>query len=99
MKTNDNLWFTQHWDSEISHTVLIVKKEIFQIKILDEMNFFLIILCMLIPFKVFIYYSYTFLWSSDIPIFLWQSLKSCWTEIEGNHFDVRTNSWKGLSQV
>ena len=37
------------------HTILIVKKQIFQIKILNEVNFFLIIICILIEFKVFIY--------------------------------------------
>ena len=37
------------------HTILIVKKQIFQIKILNEVNFFLIIICILIQFKVFIY--------------------------------------------
>ena len=37
------------------HTPLIVKKHKSQIKILDEINFFLIIIYMLIQLKVFIY--------------------------------------------
>ena len=37
------------------HNILIVKKQIFQIKIFNEINFFLIIICILTQLKVFIY--------------------------------------------
>ena len=48
------------------HTVLIFKKLIFQIKILNEINLFLIIICILLQFKVFIYSPRKFIWSTDI---------------------------------
>ena len=38
-----------------SHKVLIVKKQMFYIKILNKINLFLFIICILIQFKVFIY--------------------------------------------
>ena len=37
------------------HTVFIVSKQIFKIKILKEINFLLIIIYILLQFKVFIY--------------------------------------------
>ena len=49
------------------HTVLIDKKQIFQMKILDEINFFIIII--LIQLILVIYspcYRKKFLWSTDI---------------------------------
>ena len=40
----------------VKSTILIVKKKIYQIKLLNEINFFLIIICILIQFKVSIYF-------------------------------------------
>ena len=48
------------------HIILIVKKQFFQMKILNKINFFLIIICILIQFKVFIYSPWKFIWSTDI---------------------------------
>ena len=48
------------------HTILIIKKVIFQIKILNEINIFPIIICILIQFKVFNYSPWKFIWSTDI---------------------------------
>ena len=48
------------------HIGLIVKKLFFQIKKLNEINFFLIITYILIQFKVFIYSPWKFMWSTDI---------------------------------
>ena len=47
-----NHYCTQLWDGEISqtlHTVLSVLNQIFQLKISDEIHFFLIIIYKLIP--------------------------------------------------
>ena len=48
------------------HIDLITKKLFFQIKKLNESNFFLIIIYILIQFKVFIYSPWKFIWSTDI---------------------------------
>ena len=48
------------------HIDLITKKLIFQIKKLNESNFVLIIIYILIQFKVFIYSLWKFRWSTDI---------------------------------
>ena len=50
IEINGNLYFTQNWDGEISQ-----KKLLFQIKKLNQSNFFLIIIYILIQFKMFIY--------------------------------------------
>ena len=48
------------------HIGLIAKEQFFQIKKLNESNFFLIIIYILIKFKVFIYIPWKFIWSTDI---------------------------------
>ena len=48
-------FFTVKLPKKYVHTVLIFKKQVFQIKKLNEVNFFLIIIYILIQFKVFIY--------------------------------------------
>ena len=51
---------------KIIHSVLIAKKQIFQLKILDEINSFLIRIYILIRFKVFIHSPRKFIWSTNI---------------------------------
>ena len=48
------------------HIDFITKKLFFQIKKLNESNFFLIIIYILIQFKVFIYCPWKFIWSTGI---------------------------------
>ena len=48
------------------HIIFIVSKKNFQIKILNEINFLLIIIYTLLQFKVFIYSPPKFLRSTDI---------------------------------
>ena len=48
------------------HIDLIAKKLFFQMKKLNESNFFLIIIYILIQSKVFIYSPWKFIWSTDI---------------------------------
>ena len=48
------------------HINLITKKLFFQIKKLNESNFFLIIIYILIQFKVFLYSPWKLMWSTDI---------------------------------
>ena len=50
IEINGNLCFNQNWYSETK-----TKKQIFQIKILKGINFFLIIICMLIQFSVYLF--------------------------------------------
>ena len=56
-----NLYFTLNL-----HTVLTVKKKIFQITIVNEINSFLIIICIIIQFKMSIYSPRNFVWSTEI---------------------------------
>ena len=67
IEINGNLYFMQNWDSEISqkstHRCL---NTIFSDKKLNESNFFLIIIYILIQIKVFIYSPWKFIWSTDI---------------------------------
>ena len=57
------------------HMGLIAKKLFFQIKILNDNNFFLIIIFILVKFKMFIYSPWTFVWSTNIqnalPLVYW----------------------------
>ena len=51
IEINGNLYLTQYWNGEISLNfasyVIVVKVMIFQIKILNEINFFLVIIFIL----------------------------------------------------
>ena len=57
------------------HIGLIAKKLFFQIKILNDNNFFLVIINILVKFKMFIYSPWKFLWSTNIqnalPLVYW----------------------------
>ena len=58
IEINGDLHFSQYWDSEISQNFthcLHCLKAIFQIRLLNEINFLLIIIYILLQFKVFIY--------------------------------------------
>ena len=59
------------------HIGLIVKRLFFQIKILNDNNFFLVIIYILVKFKMFIYSPWKFVWSTNIqnalPLVYWSS--------------------------
>ena len=64
-----NLYFTQYLNGEISLNfacITIVKIMIFQIKILNEINLFLIIIFKLLQFKIVCVCSLKFLWTTAI---------------------------------
>ena len=51
---------------QILHSVLIVQRVIFQIKIFNKINFFLIIIYIFLQFKMFIDSPYNLIWTTDI---------------------------------
>ena len=57
------------------HISLTTKKLFFQIKLLNDNNFFLIIIFILVKFKMFIYSPWKFVWSTNIqnalPLVYW----------------------------
>ena len=66
IEINGILSITQHWDTAISLNCFNYWHSNFQITILNEINFFLIIIYTLLKFKTVYLFSWKFLWTTNI---------------------------------